>query len=176
MFTKKKIIINILALFISVLFFYSCKMNLTNQLFSNCKLKKEIVTMKLEKVVNPEQLSAILKECDYNHFKFFGEEYKYVGYSYSKQSNITTIRTSSSLVIISDFIFLEDYNVCFFEDKVIFIDKLSDHDDNIFQFLPNDTTFELYYNNNKNDNITFCFFDSLYNINESEKFEPIFIK
>lgn len=152
-----------LVVIATVFFFCSCKMNLNSILVNKNLVRKKKVTMGLEVVVNPEQLKSMLKVCDDAHFKFYEEKCKYV--EYIKRSNGITLSVSSPLDII---IFRGDHNICFFEDRIIFIDK-NPHDDNIFKPQERDTTLELYYYDNQNT--TFCYFDSLYNMENEEKLE-----
>lgn len=151
----------------TVFFLCSCKMNLNGILVNKNLVRTENVTMGMEVVVNPEKLKSMLKSCDDTHFKFYEEKCKYV--EYIKGSNGITLSVSSPSDILN---FREDYNICFFEDRIIFIYKYP-HDDNIFKPQERDTTLELYYYGSQNT--TFCYFDSLYNMENAEKFEPIFV-
>lgn len=158
-----------ILLMIILILFHSCRINnMTKNEVKENSIKREVFNSKLYDVLNPERLSSMLKECEYKHSEFYGERYKYA--EYIKRPDKTIICVFSSLNMLA---FVEDYNICFFEGKVIFIPKSAMIDENIFYPLEKDTAFTIY--STKNMNYTICHFDSILNLEKSEKFEPIFV-
>lgn len=159
-------------IFVIFLFVVSCSTAKINKIRHP---RQKTITCKLYSVINPEVLKSMLNESEYHYSKFYNEKkFSYVVYLYHK-----TKAKGVSLFVSSSFYdpLLGEYyfnniapNIVLFEDKFIFFEDYY-CDKNIFQSQDRDTTLTVYIHEDWDD--AYIAFDSLYNFEKAEKFEPI---
>lgn len=126
-------------------------------------------TFELYTIVNPYILESMLQDCKNNYEKFGGEELSYVKYSRVENKIIMQIGSYMELTSIDYYPKLTRPAVACLDKIIIFISKLS-NDDKLFVPQNKDT---FLYCGNTDIKIIYCYFDTLYNFQKAEKFEPI---